>query len=44
MPLGRFQIFQTFVEIFTAQSLTPVVNGKNLQSESTVFCLDTFGL
>ncbi len=37
IPLGPFHIFQKFDEIFAAQgappvSLTPVANGKNLQS------------
>ncbi len=36
-PKGRFEIFRKFAEIFAAQgapwvSLTPVANGKNLQS------------
>jgi hypothetical protein len=38
IPLGPFGIFKNFSEIFAAQdappvSLTPVANGKNLQSE-----------
>jgi hypothetical protein len=36
--LGRFEFFRKFAEIFAAQgappvSLTPVANGKNLQSK-----------
>jgi hypothetical protein len=38
IPLGPFQVFRKFAEIFAAQgappvSLPPVANGKNLQSE-----------
>ncbi len=38
IPLGPFQIFRKFAEIFTAQgvpqvSLSLVANGKNLESE-----------
>jgi hypothetical protein len=50
IPLRPFQIFsKKFAEIFAAQgaapvSLTPVENGKNLQSEKfSLFLLDTFG-
>jgi hypothetical protein len=37
LPIGQFRFFHKFAEIFTAQgaqlvSLTPVANGKNLQS------------
>ncbi len=48
IPIGPFQIFQKFAEIFAAQgttlvSLTPVANEKNLQSEKfSLFLLDTF--
>jgi hypothetical protein len=47
--LGRFEFFRKFAEIFAAQgaplvSITPVANGKNLQSENfLLFILDTFG-
>ncbi len=47
--LRPFQFFLKLAEIFAAQgalpvSLTPVANGKNLQSEKfSLFLLDTFG-
>jgi hypothetical protein len=46
---SRFEFFRKIVEIFTAQgappvSLTPVENGKHLQSEKfSLFLFDTFG-
>ncbi len=46
---ATLKFFQTFAEIFTAQgappvSVTPVANGKNLQSEMLqIFSLNTFG-
>jgi hypothetical protein len=49
VPLGRLNFFHKFADIFAAQgaplvSLTPVANGKNLQSEKfALFLLDTFG-
>ncbi len=41
------KFFGKFLEIFAAQGtppvpLTPVANGKNLQSEKLLFCLETF--
>jgi hypothetical protein len=47
--LGRLEFCRKFAEIFAAQdapqvSLTPVANGKNLQSQKcSLFLLDTFG-
>jgi hypothetical protein len=49
IPKGPFRIFSKFTETFAVQgaplvSLTPVANGKNLQSEKfSLFLLDTFG-
>jgi len=42
IPIGLFQIFRKFAEIFAAQGAK--ANGKNLQSEQfSLFLLDTFG-
>jgi hypothetical protein len=47
--MGHFKFFRKFAEIFAAQDappvpLTPVANGKNLQSEKfSFFLLLTFG-
>jgi hypothetical protein len=49
IPLGRFNFFRKYAEIFAAQdappvSLTQVANGKNLKSETfSLFLLVLFG-